>query len=83
MADHTAAEIFGRIFCKLANEKGDTLDKKKFSRWLWDLHRKKGDFSTDQMGCDEALIDLGLAKMVPDPDYPEDGDTLIAYKGGK
>ncbi len=46
MADHTAAEIFGTIFCELANSKGAKLDKKKFTKWLWEFSHQIGDFTT-------------------------------------
>lgn len=35
------------------------------------------DFDEYQMGCDEALIKLGLARMTVDPRYPEDGEVVV------
>lgn len=63
MADRTAADIFGRIFEACANE-GDAYSDSvayRIAKTLWDV-RDKYDFSDDQMDCDKALIDLGLAK---------------------
>ncbi len=83
MADHTAAKIFGAIFRHLGKERngpGSDLDLDNFAEWLWDLHQKIGDFSTEQMNCDKELVALGLAKMVPNPDDPDD-HSVFAYKG--
>lgn len=58
MADRTSGEIFGMMFEMLAKDPTD--DHKKMAKKLWPK-RLQYDFSNYQMGCDEALIVLGLA----------------------
>ena len=77
MADRTAAEIFGYFFNTAARMKL-TPDVRVLVRKMYWMS-KKYDFSPYQMECDEALIQLGLAKMKVDPDYPEDGEVVV-YK---
>lgn len=77
MADRTSAEIFGEVFRKLGQTKNDTIDKRKFALWLWELQQRY-DFSHEQMNCQEELVKLGLAtKMGIDPDYPEDSEIWL------
>lgn len=65
MADRTSAGIFGSVFEHLAEQPDDRA--KKFAVWLW---RQQGeyDFSPYQMGCDKALMKLGLAECRKDAD---------------
>jgi hypothetical protein len=70
MADRTSAALFGKVFDYLAEEPEQN---EKFAAWLW---KQTGnyDFSYYQMGCDKALVKLGLAKRVE--------DDLFLYKEG-
>jgi len=63
MADRTAAEIFGRAF-ELLSEK-PTQDSIDLAEKLWE-NTNDYDFTADQMGCDGALLILGLARVDPD-----------------
>lgn len=74
MADRTSAAIFGEIFERLAKLPDNR--NKAMAKWLW---KKAGsyDFCDEQMGCDKALIRLGLAKAGKD----EYGDETIIYVG--
>ena len=58
MADRTSAEIFGTIFDYLAAAKPISKDELVAYLWkaTWDY-----DFNYCQMGCDDALMALGLA----------------------
>lgn len=69
MADHTSAEIFGRIFAHLA---GDPDERNlKFARWLWKMSNHY-DFHWCQMACEtEDLVKLGLLIPKGDDDYDE------------
>lgn len=58
MSDRTSPEIFQKIFDLLA--KNPTEDHKEIARKLWPS-RLEYDFRDDDLGCDEALIALGLA----------------------
>lgn len=70
MADRTSAEIFGDMFSYLAETKN--LSKEQMVQAMWD--RSQGyDFTSDQMGVDDALVKLGLAV--------ECGCGYIVYKG--
>ena len=54
-SDIQAAALFGELFEHLAD--GEPLTPKK----IWEMIREgRYDFSFYQMGCDEALVDLGL-----------------------
>ena len=75
MGDSTSAEIFGKQFKRLA-KRPITEEKRKLAAALWNDMREF-DFSMDEMYCDKALIDLGLAKKVKG----EDGYPAIWYKG--
>lgn len=58
MSDRTSAEIFSMIFEMLAENPTD--EHKKMAKKIWP-QRNHYDFSDYQMGCDKALIILGLA----------------------
>lgn len=60
MADRTSAEIFSMMFEMLAEN--PTEEHKKMAKKLWPK-RMHYDFSDYQMGCDKALLKLGLAVM--------------------
>lgn len=76
MADRTSARLFGEIFQLLAEN--PTEENKLIALKIYD---KAGeyDFSWYQMDADESLVTLGLAKRGIDPDYPEEGETIL-YK---
>lgn len=65
MADRTSATVFAMVFEHLSVV-ADERDK-KLARMLWD-EMGQYDFSYYQLGCDEALERLGLAKRVVDED---------------
>lgn len=78
MADRTSARIFGRLFAMLAEE--PDARSQALGRRVWMLAAEY-DLSPNQMGCNEALFALGLARRHGfNPDYPDDPDT-IAYIG--
>jgi hypothetical protein len=62
MADRQSAALFGQIFEHCAEFPSDP--NKEFARKMWE---QIGDFDFDyyQLGCDEALIKLGLARASP------------------
>ncbi len=66
MADRTTAGLFGSIFKLLAGN--PTEEHKAMAKNIWPLQREY-DFSPYQMGCDDALIALGIAK--------KDGNRII------
>jgi hypothetical protein len=70
MADRTSAGLFGEFFCLLAADPTD-----QHVKWARDLWRNtlEYDFSPCQMGCDEALSTLSLARRRVDPRWPDDG----------
>ena len=72
MADRTSAALFGEIFCMLAED--PTENNLKMAAKLYEKARQY-DFSWCQMGCDEALLTLGLASSHED----EYGPAII-YK---
>lgn len=74
MADRTSAGIYGNFFNILA--KNPTDENKAIAAELWE-GKNEFDFSAYQMYADDALIVLGLARMGIDPDYPNDGETII------
>ena len=78
MSDRTSAALFGEIFELLAENPDDRM--KEIAASIWPK-RTDFDFNEYQMGCDAALIRLGLAKMVPDDesDDPDEVET-IRYK---
>lgn len=69
MADRTSAALFGGIFEHLAANPDDR--NKTFAEWLWS-QTGDYDFNYYQMGCDEALVKLGLAAK---------GDDGVTYEG--
>jgi hypothetical protein len=74
MADRTSAEIFGDLFEQLAKIDDDTA--RVIARWAMG-RTQHYDFTTDQMGADDALLKLGLAKMGKN-EYDEEA---ILYAG--
>lgn len=76
MADRNSADIFGRIFRKLASEPNDTVNKRKFALWLWE-NCSEFDFTPEQLESYDALCSLGLARVGIDLDYPEDGEITL------
>lgn len=72
MADRTSAGLFASIFGILAERPDDRA--KEIARRIWPL-RGEYDFNDYQMGCDEELLVLGLAKLGEHPDYP--GEEII------
>lgn len=74
MADRSAAELFSEIFKMLASDK--PIDRQKVARRFWELSGEY-DFSHYQLYCDKALIKLGLARKGVDPQYPDDGKTIL------
>lgn len=75
MSDHSSAELFGNIFNYLAKDPISD-EALKMAKWLWSA-TSGYDFSAYQMDCDEALIKLGLARKGINPEYPEDGETVL------
>lgn len=73
MSDRTTASLFSRIFEHLANTA--TAEDKKFAEELYQ-ETNSYDFSDYQMGCDDALIILGLARV----EVNEEGEEIITYK---
>jgi hypothetical protein len=63
MSDRTSAEIFAIIFTELA--KNPTDEHKAIAKKIW-RKRTQYDFSDYQIGCDDALVKLGLAVKVDD-----------------
>lgn len=76
MADRTSAEIFSQIFLFIHKNVDDEWRKQMMARHFWDLSWNY-DFSPTQMEIDEVLLDLGLAYRGVDPDWPEDGETVL------
>ena len=74
MSDRTSGGIFGMVFEHLAEDPTDA--NKAFAKKMWEKSRSY-DFIPYQMGCDDALITLGLAKLTTDAD----GDYMISYEG--
>ncbi|RJQ25725.1 hypothetical protein C4577_05005 [Candidatus Parcubacteria bacterium] len=73
MADRTSAAIFGDIFNMLASD--EPIDKKQMALKVWEMSGEY-DFTPYQMYCDDALIELGLARKGVDPECPEDGFAI-------
>lgn len=65
MADRTSPGIFSSIFTKLAEDINANSANRAYAQTvaqhMWGQMRSY-DFSNDQLGCDEALITLGLAR---------------------
>lgn len=79
MADRSGAALFGDLFAYLAKTPDERA--RTFALRLWDM-RSGHDFDDYQMGCDDALIALGLAQRGIDPRYPNDGEVTI-YRGSR
>lgn len=69
MADRTSANIFSMVFEMLAKNPTDEHKEMAWEAWS---SRREYDFSDEQMGCDEALLALGLA-------HEEDGVIKYEY----
>lgn len=76
MADRTSAAIFGDVFSLLAAELDPGPKRDKLAQHFWNEQRGY-DFNPYQMGCDDALLALGLAHKAVDPDYPEEGEAIV------
>lgn len=76
MADRTSAEIFSNVFELIVKYVPDSPERDEMALLFWNLSRGY-DFSDNQMDCDEALRELGLARYGIDPDWPEDGEVLL------
>lgn len=76
MSDRTSARLFGEVFEILAEHvpAGEARDAAVLR--FWGLTRDY-DFSPDQMGADDALFALGLARRGVDPDWPDDGEVVL------
>lgn len=74
MADRSGAEIFGTVFQIISGDLG--LSREELAARVW-REIKNYDFTEDQMGVDDALVELDLAKREPDPDDPD--YTVIRY----
>ncbi len=77
MSDGTSSGIFGEVFRMLAED--PTEQHKEMASKIFAM-TENYDFSYCEMEVGDELIKLDLAKMGIDPDYPEDGETII-YKG--
>lgn len=78
MADRTSAELFGTIFTLIDEHIKDPETRKSLALRYWKEQRVY-DFSPYQMGCDDVLKRLGLArdgedKYGPTMLYGPDGD---------
>lgn len=78
MADRDSAEIFGFVFEYLAEQPQDERTK-ALALEMW-AKTPGYDFCTYQMGCDEALIKLGLAQRVACEHY--DSNLVYAQPDG-
>ena len=74
MADRTSAALFGAFFERLAETPDER--SRELATWLWGQSRGY-DFNDYQMDADEALVALGLARRGVDPEYPDDGETML------
>lgn len=80
MSDRTSAALFGEFFAALNRFRKQGVDVSKEVEYFW---KQKGDydFSTYQMGADDDLVELGLAKKGEHRDYP--GEEVILYRDGR
>lgn len=76
MADRSGAALFARIFEHLAKTP-DSPDARAFARELWWMTADY-DFADYQLGCDDALEQLGLARRGAAAGASE-GDDVIVY----
>ena len=74
MADRTSAALFADVFDMLAAD--GPLDRDALARFFCEKSREY-DFCWQQMGCDDALVKLGLLRKGVDPECPEDGEAWL------
>ncbi|GAB3937524.1 hypothetical protein [Larkinella terrae] len=74
MADRTSARLFGKIFGLLA--KNPSEEHKAIAKEVF-AETDNYDFSSYQMDADDSLMALGLARLGVDPEYPEEGETVL------
>ena len=67
MADRTSAALFGELFEWCADADIGERARKKLAAQLWSMSRGY-DFDDCQMDCDDALVELGLARRGIDED---------------
>lgn len=77
MSDRTSAYLFGTFFKFLA-EMEQTEKTREMAEKLWDM-KNEYDFACYQMEADEALMDLGFARMGIHPEYNE---AMVLYRRG-
>lgn len=88
MSDRSAAEIFARFFERLAEQAMHPEPDVRqvvndLAAHAWE-DAKHYDFDWQQMGCDGALVELGLATRMREPsDDPNDIELDIDYHGPK
>jgi hypothetical protein len=83
MGDSTSASMFRRVFLDLADGIADAPamvaeERKRIASMLWS-ETSRLDFADHELECDWALVALGLARRVPDPEYPD--EVKVIYKG--
>lgn len=83
MADRTGARMMARVFEALRDaQNSPTCSLDSIARDIWRV-AWEGDWTHDEMHCDEALRALGLAKTGVHPDWPEEEPgTLYAKEDG-
>jgi hypothetical protein len=74
VADRTSAALFGAFFARLSKNPDER--NRELATWLLEQSRSY-DFSECQMDADDDLIALGLARRGIDPDYPDEGETVL------
>ena len=81
MADRKSARIFSELFTKLSKTK-ESIPIRKLASELWGM-QEKCDFSPEQLGCNEALEVLGLARRVNGEwEYgPQPTETIAQVRG--
>lgn len=73
------AELFAEVFSLIDDHVEDDDARYELSKRFWSMTREH-DFEYGDMDCDEVLVHLGLARIVPDPEYP--GEVVTVYDGG-
>lgn len=73
------AELFAEIFSVIDDYVDDEDARFVLGKRFWDM-TKEHEFDYEDMDCDEVLVHLGLARIVPDPEYP--GEVHTVYDGG-
>lgn len=76
---NSLAELFSEVFNLIADHVDDEDARYELGKKFWSLSREF-DFEYADMDCDEILVSLGLARVVPDPEYP--GEIVTVYDGG-